>query len=106
MKKQLTKIAPLRAGIVLGTLYAFLGLLLMPIFLLFTLLASHTGRVPAGSGGGMPVVFGGVLMTVLIPVFYGIMGFIGGIISAFLYNLIAGWTGGLEFEVRDVPPTV
>lgn len=45
-------------------------------------------------------------MAVLIPVIYGVMGFIGGVISALLYNLIARWTGGLEFEFKDVPPTI
>ena len=98
MKKQLVNIAPLRAGIVLGTLSAFLGLLVMPFILLFTLFSVHAG--------GAPAAFGGVFMAVLIPVMYGVMGFIGGIISAFLYNLIAGWTGGLEFEFKDVPPAV
>ena len=98
MKKQLINIAPLRAGIVLGTLYAFLGVVLFPFFLLFTLLAGHAG--------GMPAAFGGALMAVLIPVIYGVMGFIGGVISALLYNLIARWTGGLEFEFKDVPPTI
>ena len=35
------------------------------------------------------------------PIFYGVMGFIFGIIAACVYNLIAKFTGGLKFEVRD-----
>jgi hypothetical protein len=48
MKKRLTRLAPLRAGVVLGTLYG-----------------------------------------------------LGGLIAAALYNLVAKWTGGLQFEVSD-----
>jgi hypothetical protein len=98
MKKQLTHISPLRAGIVLGALYGLLGLIFVPFFLLAAVFG-------AKSGGGA-AAFGGVFFAILFPVFYGIVGFIGGIIVAAIYNLIAKWTGGLEFEVRDVSPAV
>jgi hypothetical protein len=93
MKKQLTCIAPLRAGIVLGVLYGFLGLIFAPFFLLAAVF---------GSKAGAPAAFGGVFFAILFPVFYAVAGFIGGVIGAALYNLVAKWTGGLEFEVRDV----
>lgn len=89
MKKQLTRIAPLRAGIVLGILYGIIGLLAVPVVLFWSM----------GSKGG----FGGALFAVFVPVLYAVIGFIGGIISAATYNLVAKWTGGLEFEVRDIP---
>ena len=96
MKKQLTHISPLKAGIVLGVLYGLLGLIFVPIFLLWAVLGAKTG--------GAPAAFGGAFFAILFPVFYAIAGFIGGIIAAAVYNLVAKWTGGLEFEVRDVPP--
>lgn len=96
MKKQLTRIAPLRAGIVLGVLYGLLGLIFMPIFLLVA--------VFGGKSGGAAAAFGGAAFSILIPVFYAVGGFVGGIIAAAIYNVVAKWTGGLEFEVRDVPP--
>ena len=96
MKKQLTYITPLRAGIVLGVLYGILSLLVVPFVLLAAVLGSKTG-VPA------PAVFG-VGLAILLPVLYAAAGFIGGIIGAALYNLIAKWTGGFEFEVRDLAP--
>jgi hypothetical protein len=96
MKKQLTYIAPLRAGIVLGVLYGVLSLIVLPIVLLAAVFGTKT------------VVFTpaivGVGLAVLLPVIYAAAGFVGGIIAAALYNLIAKWTGGFEFEVRDLAP--
>ncbi|HKI69408.1 MAG TPA: hypothetical protein VKA67_07465 [Verrucomicrobiae bacterium] len=96
MKKQLTYIAPLRAGIVLGVLYGILSLIFVPIFLIAAVLGSRSGT-PA------PAIFG-VGFAIMMPVIYAVIGFIGGIIAAALYNLIAKWTGGFEFEVRDLAP--
>lgn len=42
----------------------------------------------------------GVGAIIALPVFYGIMGFIGGIIMALLYNFTTGVIGGLEVEVE------
>ena len=39
-------------------------------------------------------------MSVLFPIFYGAMGFIFGVITAAIYNLVAQWIGGLEVEVE------
>jgi hypothetical protein len=88
MKKRLTYIAPLRAGIVLAILYGIAGLIVIP-FLLLASFASKEGAT------------GGIVFAVLIPIIYAVMGFIGGIIAAALYNLVAKWTGGLQFEVKD-----
>jgi len=40
------------------------------------------------------------IMFGFIPVIYGVMGFVFGIIMAAIYNLIAGWIGGTEVEVE------
>jgi hypothetical protein len=97
MKKQLTSISPLRAGIVLAVLYGIVGLIFVPFFLIAGLL---------GSRAGTPAAFGGVFLAIFFPILYAALGFIGGIIMAAIYNLVAKWTGGLEFEVADVAPTV
>lgn len=98
MKKNLTRIAPLRAGIILGILYGIFSLLLVPFFLLAAMFSVKTGTAtPAFMSVGFAIV---------LPVVYAFFGFIGGIIMAALYNWIAGWTGGFEFEVKEVAPTV
>jgi len=95
-RKALTYIAPLRAGVVLAVMYGFLGLIFVPFFLIMTLIGK-------ASGAPGPALFGSFLV-VLFPIFYAIAGFIGGVVGAAIYNLIAKWTGGLEFEFRDAPP--
>jgi hypothetical protein len=96
MKKQLTRIAPLRAGIVLGVLYGILSLIIAPFILLAAVLGNKADTA-------LPAIFG-VGFAIMLPVIYAVVGFIGGVIAAAIYNLVAKWTGGLEFEVRDVPP--
>ena len=56
--------------------------------------------------GGLAVGGGGVVMGLVVliglPIMYAIMGFIGGIISALIYNIFAGLVGGIEIEVENV----
>ncbi len=35
-----------------------------------------------------------------MPVIYAVMGFVFGIIGSALYNLVAGWIGGIEVDVE------
>jgi hypothetical protein len=98
MKKQLTYIAPLKAGIVLAVLYTVGGLIGVVIALPFLMLAR-------AAEASIPTVGTGWLLA--LPFGYGIVGFIIGILFAALYNLVAKFTGGLEFGFRDVaaPPS-
>ena len=45
----------------------------------------------------------GPLMIVIFPVFYGVFAFIALAIIAALYNLFAGWTGGVLIRLQQVP---
>ena len=42
----------------------------------------------------------GLFAVVLCPIIYGIIGGIGAIISALIFNLASGWVGGLEVEIN------
>ena len=106
VKKQLKSVAPLRAGIVLGVLYAimvFLVLLIIaPIGILSTLAgASSAGGEAAAIGMGMGVGMG-IGMLIFAPIIYGVLGFIFGALSAWIYNMIAKMTGGFIFSVEDL----
>ena len=48
-------------------------------------------RLGAGLGMGAIVAF---------PIFYGLIGVVSGLVTAGLYNLVAGMTGGLEIDVQ------
>ena len=99
MKKRLAHVDPLKLGITLGIIYAIVSLVIMvPIFFLISLAgAASTAR----TGAAMPAIFSGVFL-IFLPIIYGVVGFIGGVIMAFVYNLTAKWTGGVEFTTEEV----
>jgi hypothetical protein len=66
-------------------LYFILALLLVPIFYLAV----------RGAPGTFPPV-----MIVLIPFMYAIVGYIGTAIGCWLYNIVAGWSGGIAFTLE------
>jgi hypothetical protein len=39
-------------------------------------------------------------MGMFMPIIYGVVGFLFGVIGAALYNLVARWIGGFEVEVE------
>jgi len=88
MKKHLTYISPLQAGIVQAVVCAIISLIAVP-FLILAALFSH---------GGFGAVF-----VIFLPIVYAVAGFIAGVISAVVYNLVAKWTGGLELLFADAP---
>ncbi|MDI6720802.1 MAG: DUF3566 domain-containing protein [Candidatus Aenigmarchaeota archaeon] len=49
------------------------------------------------SVSGLGIAF----LVILIPIIYAIMGFIFGAISAVIYNFIAKYIGGIEFDLRE-----
>ncbi|MGA9979354.1 MAG: hypothetical protein WBQ08_12085 [Candidatus Sulfotelmatobacter sp.] len=85
---------------IMGVTYACMGLLFAPLFLLFGLLGSMVRQENSPFAGIV-----GVVIAVLLPFFYGAVGFIGGAIGALLYNLFAKWVGGFEVEVELRPTT-
>jgi len=96
VKRTLKRIAPLQAGKILGIVYGAMGLLFMPFILLLSVIASH---LPHGQEAPLPFIFG-LGFAIMAPVFYGVMGFLVGVIGAAIYNLVARWVGGLEVEVE------
>ena len=81
---------------IMGLLYGSTGLTFAPIFLLIGLLGSLAGPDKTPFAG----IFG-VVLAMLMPVLYGVMGFLMGAIAALLYNLFAQWIGGFELELES-----
>lgn len=53
----------------------------------------------AAGGGGIII---GLLFMIGLPIFYGLIGFVFGAISALIYNIFAGIVGGVEIEVENI----
>jgi hypothetical protein len=89
----------LSVGKVAGCTYGLLGLIIGGFL---TLLALAGAAVGGGGGGdaGSAALFFGVGAIIIVPIAYGIGGFIGGIIMGALYNLVASIAGGIELNLQ------
>ena len=90
------RINVLKLAIFQGALMAAFGLLAGLFLLVFGSMFSKLG----GDGASAVGLIGGVGAVIFLPILYGIFGFIGGAIGAFVYNLVAGVVGGIEIEVE------
>ncbi len=93
------RISPLSCAKISGILYAGIGLFIGGCVSLFWIVASgFAGEGYSDPSGAVSALFGTAAVVVL-PIVYGVMGFVGGAVTAWLYNIVAGMTGGLEIEV-------
>ncbi len=92
---RIKKIGVMQAAKIQGLFGVILGL----IFGLFVgiLGSSFSYMMYGGNSGGF-----GFFAIIVLPIMYGIFGFIAGAIGALLYNLIAGWIGGLDIELEEI----
>lgn len=93
MPQQIRRFGVGQTAKVVGVLYAFLGLLVIPIFLV----AATLSPKETGFGTGFALA---------LPILYGVMGFIFTAIGCAIYNLVAGWVGGVEVELEEPPAGV
>jgi len=107
MKLKLKRIAPFQAGKIFAAFYGLLSLMFVPLMVVFMALGSFAAKAQ-GQGVPPPVslLLGmGAGFILLLPVMYAAMGFVIGVLSAAIYNLLAGWIGGLKLEFEsEVPP--
>jgi hypothetical protein len=90
------RIEPLQCAKVAGTLYALLGLV---IGVIFSLVALGGGLPSQGSIPFFGAVFG-VGAIIILPICYGIFGFLFSLLAAAFYNVVARLVGGLELLVE------
>ena len=92
------RIVPLSFAKIAGTLYAIMGLVFGCIVSLIALaggFASAAGTSEVANLGAMV----GVGAIIILPIFYGGLGFVIMLIAAWLYNVVAGLIGGIELDV-------
>ena len=93
MPQQIRRFGIGQTAKVVAVLYALMGLVFAPIFLL----AAMFSPKETGFGAGFAVA---------VPILYGVCGFIFTAIGCALYNLVAGWVGGIEVELDGPRTTV
>ncbi len=93
---KIKRIGVLSSGKIFGILYALMGL----IFGAIMTLISFVGFTSSSAGLGIFGALFGLGAMIFLPIFYGGMGFIFGLIIALLYNLVSSWVGGLEVETE------
>jgi hypothetical protein len=86
--RQIRRFGVFQTAKMIGVLYALMGLLFAPIFIIASMFGVE----------GSPF---GIVFALLIPVIYGVLGFIMTAIGAAIYNGVAGLVGGIEVEFAE-----
>jgi hypothetical protein len=77
--------------------YGLLGLVAGVFFSLFALLGM---AVPGAGGARLGGMIFGVFAVIFFPLVYGLFGAVLAALGAVVYNLAAGWVGGLSIELN------
>src|SRR4030043_2112511 len=88
--RELKAIDPMSLGKILAVIMAVFGF----IAGIFVAAGLSTARGP------FPGVFGGIAAIILMPIAFGIMGLIIGIIEAWVYNVVAKNIGGAKRDLK------
>ena len=95
MTQHLRRVGVVQAAKMSGMLCFFIGAVIAGIMFLVSMV------IPMSAWSGSAGMMGfGIGALVVLPVFYAVIGFVGGAIYAWLYNLVAGWVGGLELDIE------
>ena len=101
---RITRVRAVSVAKIMGTIYALLGLLIGLAFAGFGAIAGTLAANIGADESQLLVISGmavySMVAIVAMPIMYGIMGFIGGLIMGAFYNLVAGWVGGIEIETE------
>jgi hypothetical protein len=93
------RVNALSAAKVMGLLGLGIGLVLGAFMSLAALVLGGAAFASDEPGGALVGMIFGVGAIVMLPLFYGGVMFVGGLIQALLYNVAARFTGGVEVEV-------
>ena len=95
---RIQRIGVLSCGKMLAALYAVLGLIAGGFMALFSLAGMQMqGQAGNAAAPGFAVGFG-LASIIILPLMYGVLGFIFGVVAAFIYNVVSGVAGGIEIE--------
>lgn len=92
MHEKISRIDPLQEGKRVAFLYAVLGVLISPYFLLLGAIITML----MAPGAYFKIIGVVCAIMVIFPIFYGAMGFIFGILEAWIYNRYVRWACGFN----------
>jgi hypothetical protein len=96
----ITRIGVWSAAKLYAAIAGTMGLIIGFIIAVVSMIGMAAGLEDSSAGGAAAVFGFGFGAVIIAPIFYGVMGLIGGAIGALLYNIFAGLVGGLEIETR------
>ncbi len=101
----LKKIGVMSVAKISGAMYAVMGLLFgLAMSAIFSIIPMASAL--SGNESGLPSWLGtslGIGSLVVLPIVYGVLGFVLGAIGALLYNLFAGLVGGVVLHLEPTP---
>lgn len=105
-KLRIKKLGVLSVAKIYAVMMLVMSLLISIPYGLFIIVFSLSGAGSIGGQGGLALGGGGIVAGVLVmiglPVMYSVIGFIAGALGALIYNVFAGFVGGIEIEVENV----
>jgi hypothetical protein len=91
------RVGPVSCAKVAGTVYAIVGVAIGAAISLITWVGGFASSNAGAAGLGGAV---GLASIIIFPILYGCIGFVATFLGAWLYNLVAGFVGGIEMEVQ------
>lgn len=104
MNLRLKKLGILSVAKIYGLFGVIFGLIIGVLAALVAVTMGTLGAASAGddAGGMLAMTAGmGCLYILLFPLLYGVICFIGGALSAWIFNFVAPRAGGLEMEFNQ-----
>ena len=96
---RITHIGPISVAKVAFVLYGVIGLIFGAVVAVISLLGAGLG-VAAGEESSLLGAMFGVGAVILLPLFYGGLGALMALFTAWLYNVVAGLVGGVEVRTE------
>ena len=99
---RITYVGPLSIARVAFVLYGVLGFVFGAILAVMAVLRASVGAATGDESAWLGAIFG-VGAVVSFPLFYGGIGALTALVTAWLYNLVAGVVGGVEIRTETGP---
>ena len=96
----LKRIGVLSAGKVLALLYACIGFIAGCFVSLFATLGFFAALADKNLPGPFVAAFLGLGALIMMPLLYGALGFLIGVVGSAIYNGLAKLVGGIELDLR------